>query len=186
MTSNAAVVQVIEGLERAGIPYMLVGSFASNAYGVARSTQDADIVVELIPDGVSALRRELGADFELDAQMSFDTVTATSRYVLAVRGSRFKIELFLLSNDPHDRARFARRRPVSYLGREVYLPNAEDLIVTKPSWLRRARRGKDYDDVRNVIAVQRKRLDWNYIRDWCGVHGTEGLLDEIRRSIPDR
>jgi predicted nucleotidyltransferase len=45
MTSNEAVSKVAAALEGAGIPYMLVGSYSSNMYGVARSTQDADFVV---------------------------------------------------------------------------------------------------------------------------------------------
>lgn len=184
MTSNAAVLKMIEALERSGIPYMLVGSFSSNAYGVARSTHDADIVVQMRPDGMAQLRGELGTDFQVDPQMSFETVTATSRYIVKVRGSRFKIELFLLGDDPHDQARFARRRREPFLGREVYLPTAEDVIVTKLYWAQLARRGKDYDDARNVIAVQQDRLDWDYIHRWCDAHGTRALLDEIRRTIP--
>ena len=38
---------VIEALEACGIPYMLVGSYSSNSYGVPCSTQDADFVIEL-------------------------------------------------------------------------------------------------------------------------------------------
>jgi hypothetical protein len=42
--NNEATVSVIDAFEACGIPYMLVGSYASNAYGIARSTQDADFV----------------------------------------------------------------------------------------------------------------------------------------------
>ncbi len=45
--NNEATVPVIEALEACEIPYMLVGSYSSNAYGIARSTQDADFVIEL-------------------------------------------------------------------------------------------------------------------------------------------
>ena len=34
-------------LERQNIPWMLVGSYASSAWGEARFTQDIDIVVEI-------------------------------------------------------------------------------------------------------------------------------------------
>jgi len=27
-------------------------------------------------------------------------------------------------------------------------------------------------------------VDWEYVFRWCDRHGTRGLLDEIRRSIP--
>ncbi len=47
MNSDEATLAVISALEQQQIPYMLVGSLASNFYGVARSTKDADFVVEL-------------------------------------------------------------------------------------------------------------------------------------------
>jgi hypothetical protein len=46
------------------------------------------------------------------------------------------------------------------------------------------RRSKDRDDARDVIAVQGDRIDWEYVYSWCEQHGTRGLLDEIRQSIP--
>ena len=44
--NNEATLSVIEALEACGIQYMLVGSYSSNAYGIPRSTQDADFVIE--------------------------------------------------------------------------------------------------------------------------------------------
>jgi len=39
-------------------------------------------------------------------------------------------------------------------------------------------------DVRNVIAVQRDRIAWDYAYAWCDRHGTLDLLEQIRSSIP--
>jgi len=33
MTGDNATLAVVEALDRVGVPYMLVGSFSSNAYG---------------------------------------------------------------------------------------------------------------------------------------------------------
>ena len=67
----------------------------------------------------------------------------------------------------------------------VHLRQTEDVIITKLRWAQIAKRGKDSDDVRNVIAVQGDEvLDWDYIHHWCAQHGTRVLLDEIRGSIP--
>ena len=40
------------------------------------------------------------------------------------------------------------------------------------------------DDVRNVVAVQGERLDWEYVQRWCDAHGTRELLEEVRKSVP--
>ena len=71
------------------------------------------------------------------------------------------MELFLLSQDPHDQSRFHRRRAVPLFGRHFWLPSPEDVIITKLRWAR----GKDKDDARDVMAVQRDKLDWPYIED---------------------
>ncbi|MBY0527876.1 MAG: hypothetical protein K2R98_31050 [Gemmataceae bacterium] len=184
MTGPEAALAVIDALEQLGVPYMVVGSFSSNVYGVARSTHDADFVIDLSGGSVQAIADRLGSSFRLDPQMSFETVTMTRRFNLAVVGSEFQIELFLLSDDPHDRQRFLRRQRRPLHGRAAFLPSAEDVIVTKLHWAVRARRGKDREDVRDMIAVQGNTLDWTYIYHWADQHGTRSLLDEIRQSLP--
>lgn len=72
---------VVAALEEAAIPYMLVGSFSSNLYGIPRSTQDADFVVQMEPAQFQALAQRLGPEFRIDPQMSFETVTAEVRCV---------------------------------------------------------------------------------------------------------
>ena len=44
--------------------------------------------------------------------------------------------------------------------------------------------GKPRDDVRNIIAVRSAELDWAYVENWATEHGTQSLLEEIRRSVP--
>jgi hypothetical protein len=174
---------VVDALEQLGVPYMLVGSFSSNAYGVARNTQDADFVVQLDRIGISQLAAKLWPDFQLDPQTSFETITATTRHVLNVPAEDFKVELFLLSDDPHDRARFERRRRMEVLGGPAYLPSPEDVVITKLRWSRHGNRQKELSDARDVIAVSGPQLDWAYIERWCDEHGTRKLLDDLRRSI---
>ncbi len=184
MTGNEATLAVIDALEALAIPYMLVGSLSSNVYGVPRSTHDADFVIECGVEFLPRLAAHLGAAFRLDPQMTFETATLTQRHILAVIGVPFKIELFHLSDDPHDQERFRRRRRVQTMGREISMPTAEDVIITKLRWVLNLRRTKDRDDVRDVVAVQGANIDWPYVYSWCDQHGTRALLDEIRRSIP--
>ncbi len=175
---------VIDALAASGIRYMLVGSFSSNAYGVARATQDADFVIDMQDQSIATLAKELGAQYRLDAQMSFETVTATSKWEIYCVGSQFKIELFLLGSDAHDAERFRRRREGQVYGRIVWLPTAEDVVITKLRWSKLGKRRKDVDDVGNVLAVQGDALDWPYIERWCREHGTWDLLQEIRAAVP--
>lgn len=184
MMSDDAVVAVIDTLERLGVPYMVVGSLSCNVYAIPRSTQDADFVVQLDAARAEPLLAALRANFQVEPQMSFETITATTRFEIESRATGFKVELFLLSDDAHDQTRFTRRRELAITGRKAWVPAAEDVIVTKLRWSRAGRRAKDIDDVRNVLAAQQDVLDWDYIHHWCDQHGTRALLDDVRRSIP--
>jgi hypothetical protein len=140
---------------------MLAGSFSSNAHGIARSTKDAGLVIQVGDQSMRELASRLGPAFKADPQMSFETVTETMRYIIDVPTTRFRIELFLLSDDEHDQSRFARRQRVTLDAFEgkAWVAAPEDVIITKPRWRRR----KDYEDIANVIAVSGHKLDWPYI-----------------------
>jgi hypothetical protein len=183
MTAGESITfQVAQALEACGIPFLLSGSFASNYYGIPRSTRDADFVLQAEHAAGPEFAKQLGEDFVLDPQLSFETNTGTLRQGLRHKKKAFKVELFLLSQDPHDQSRFERRRAVQLHDRRLWLPSPEDVVVTKLRWAR----GKDKDDVRDVMAVQRDKLDWGYIEQWCRRHGTLALMEEIRRSLPAR
>ena len=153
------MVRVADALTASGVAYLLAGSFSSNYYGIPRSTKDADFVVELRGGVGPDFMARLGADFQADPQLSFETNTGTYRQLIRHTSSPFKVELFLLSNDPHDQARFQRRVAVQAYGRQIWLPTAEDVIIMKVRWAR----SRDQDDVRAVIGVQGEKLDWPYI-----------------------
>jgi hypothetical protein len=184
MTGNQAAVAAAGALEACGIPYMLVGSYSSNIYGIDRSTQDADFVIELGQVEIGELARRLAPAIRIDRQMSFETVTMTRRFVAEVVGTTFKIEFFHLSSDAHDLERFRRRRRVDLLDTQIWIPTVEDVVITKLRWALLANRPKDREDVHDVIAVQGDRIDWDYVHRWCEEHGTRALLDEIRAAIP--
>jgi hypothetical protein len=183
VTADEAVVAVLDALNGAGIPYMIVGSLASNFHGVPRSTREADIVVELAPGSLQDLAQRLPAVLTLDPQGAFETVTGTMRHVIVLAGSPFVCGLFVLGDDPHDRERFVRRIRTRVLDRSAPMATAEDMVITKLRWARDAGRTKDRDDVRNMLAVRGPEIDLAYVRRWTERHGTTSLLDEILASI---
>ncbi len=182
ITGVTATRALIDALQACDIPFMAVGSLSSNIYGIPRSTVDADFVVKFEPGDLSKLMEQLGLNFVLDLQTSLEMLTATTRHIVHVVGSEFKLELFRLSEDAHDQSRFARRRRIFMLDvqRESYVQTAEDAILMKLRWAR----GKDREDCRDMLAVQGDSLDWQYLHQWADEHGTRSLLQEILRSIP--
>lgn len=181
MNEEEIVVLVIDALEQTQIPYMIVGAISSNAYGIPRPTKDADFVVSLNKGDLQRVMAVLGDDFGLDRQMRLETITSTTRNVATYKPTGFEIELFRLSDDPHHQERFRRRarHPLPDLGREAWLPTAEDVVIQKLRWQRR----KDIDDAKNVLAVQYNNLDWAYLERWAAMHQTLDLLNELREEL---
>mgnify|MGYP000430467971 CR=1 FL=1 len=180
MTMDDVTLRVIDALNASGSAYMLVGSISSNLYGIPRSTKDADFVVQVEGDLSPAFYQRLGNDFEIEPQLKFETNTGRLKREMTFRGTPFTVELFRLSNDEFDQERFRRRVAVSLLGRQTFVPQPEDVIVMKLRWFRE----KDQPDIRNVMAVQRGKLDWQYIEGWCERLGKTNLMERIRNSVP--
>lgn len=175
MTGTDSLLELLRAFDEHGVPYMVVGSYSSNFYGMPRMTKDADVVVHLPSSEWSKIPTVLPAGI---------AITATRREILQVEGTRFTIELFRLSDDPHDRMRFERRKQLEiFPGSFVFLPTPEDVIVQKLRWNKTAKRGKDFDDVVAVMAtLGPEGLDWDYIRQWCGLHETLDLMEEARST----
>ena len=182
MTPWAGVRAVLDALTAAAIPHMVTGGLVANAHGIARSTKDADIVIQVEGADFGTFERALPVDLSLDPQISFETITGSRRQIVRLSGTEFTIELFFLGSDPHHRERFARRiiKHLPDLDRDGWMATAEDMIIQKVRW----NRDKDRDDATNILGVQGNALDFPYIERWCREHGTLARLEELRRKIP--
>jgi hypothetical protein len=180
-TGEDAVGLLLDILNGQSLDYMVVGSFSSNRYGVPRATKDAYFVLRIMAAQREMLFAALPESFRIDPQVSFEMVTGTWRQIIQIPEIPFTIELFELSGDAHDQSRFDRRRKLTLLGRDAWLPAAEDVIIQKLRWSKGARRGKDFDDTVAVMGVQgEKSLDWPYIDHWCAQHDTLDVLAEAK------
>jgi hypothetical protein len=114
VTPTDIVLHFSDAFDEVAIPYMVVGSYSSNVYGRPRSRHNADFVLQLNGKSIPALPGIFGPEFEIEPQMPFESATATMRYVASHKASEFKVKMFLLTNDPHDAARFQRRQLVDF------------------------------------------------------------------------
>ncbi len=184
MNAVEFVVRVLDALDSLEIPYVTVGSFAVNAYVEPRSTRDADFVLQMDNLSIGKLVTRIGPDFILDPQMSFESVTLTTRYIIKHQSAIFTVEFFGLTDDSHDQMRFSRRVLGAVGQRKAYVLTPEDIVVTKLRWSVKAKRQKDIQDAKLVLATMHHSLDLDYIRKWCSEHGTidvfEKSLEEVR------
>lgn len=184
MDEVGAIETVLDAIESLGIQYVVVGSLSSNTYGIVRTTQDADILVEVAPTDITQLRGVIGSPLRWDDQLSFETVTGKTKHLIRLEDPIFQIELFEIGDDPFDRSRMSRRQQRQVGQRKRFVPTAEDVILQKLRWYGRIRRNKDWDDVLNVLAVQYGRLDWDYLWKWADRLNIRAELTQAVAELP--
>lgn len=181
MKAEESLALLLNLLNDAEIPYMVVGSFSSNFHGVPRSTKDADIVADLDSKSWQIIADNLPVELELDSQGFFEMVTATRKELLRVKDSLFEIEIFHLSDDPFDQERFSRRERVALPPtQEAWIATAEDVVIQKLRWAKGGMRQKDFDDVVNVLF--RKGSSWTSTTSITGAAFTRPFRFSGRRS----
>ena len=70
----AVTLRVARACERLGLRYLIGGSLASSYHGVPRSTNDADLLVDLPGRCVADLVADLATDFYVDADMMEEAI----------------------------------------------------------------------------------------------------------------
>jgi hypothetical protein len=164
--------RVVAALEKLKVRYYIGGSLASSAYGLARSTLDVDIVAEMRPDQAAALEGLLKSEFYVDADSITRAIEQKSSFNLIHLESLFKIDIFILKQDPFSQQAFSRRteKPVSDdPAQKLFFPAPEDIILIKLDWYKRAggSLSQQWKDVLGVLKVQGGQLDLNYLRSWA-------------------
>ena len=176
---------VTSRLEQLLIPYMVVGSFASSAYGSIRTTQDADLIVDLPRAKVAALVEMFGKDFYVDWGQAEQAIANNGSFNLIHLGSYFKVDLFVLSDRPFMREEFLRRvsgRLDESGDARVWLATAEDSILSKLDGYRAGGEVSElqWGDVVGILKVQSGRLDMKYLDHWAR---ELGVLDLLTRAL---
>ena len=174
---------VTEALEGLGIPYLVGGSLASSLHGTPRATQDADLVVDLKPHQVMQLVKTLGPAFHVDADMIREAIRDRSSFNVIHLATMFKVDLFLLKDDPLSQAEMARRERYQISEdpqQAFFVASAEDTILQKLQWFQIGGEVSDrqWNDVIGVCRVQKGRLDVAYLQWGAQEIGIANLLNQ--------
>jgi hypothetical protein len=184
----AAIIPVVEALDRMGVPYYIGGSIASSAYGTARATMDVDMISDLKPQHVPFLSKMLGSSFYIDEDAIIDAIRTRSCFNLIHLETMIKVDVFIAGDEPYSRETFRRRRKDTLDENEdsiqFYLVSAEDIVLAKLDWYRTGGEvsERQWQDVLGVLKVQENLLDRKYLQCWASELKLSALLE---RAIAD-
>lgn len=178
----AVTLQAVAALDAAGCPYFIGGSLATMIHGVVRSTIDVDLVADISLPQIEPLVRALEANFFVDEEMVRAAVQRQGSFNIIHRTTIFKVDVFIKRTRPFDRSQFERREQqplASDEARRAYVATPEDNILAKLEWYRLGGEVSDrqWQDIVNVMRLQRGRLDRAYLLHWAAQLKVGDLLE---------
>lgn len=187
LTPFFVTLQVIKALEECDINYFIGGSLGSSIYGIPRATLDADLISELDQTKVEQLVEKLKDEYYIDAEMIYDAIKHRSCFNIIHLSTMFKVDIFILKNDPYAREEFSRRRPeiIPETGQIMQFASPEDIILTKLLWYKEGRYISDrqYQDAKGVLLIQGDLLDQGYLSHWARSLGVNELLEKLYLEV---
>lgn len=135
MNASEVLGRITTQLAGSGIPYMLVGSFASSFHGALRSTQDIDLVIEATPDQLRTLVAALQSQgYYADLDTALDARQHESLFNVIDATTGWKIDLIFRKSRSFDQEEFRRRRAAKLYDIQLFVASAEDVVISKLEW----------------------------------------------------
>lgn len=182
MSLPAVVQKITSALVRAGIDYMLTGSFASAYYGAPRSTQDIDFVIDATPEQLQLFLQSLAIhQYYADLDTALDAHKRQSLFNVIDLDTGWKIDLITLKSRAFSQEEFSRRRLVKLQDIELFVASAEDVIIAKMEWSNLSQSQRQIEDVSALLRVRWDSLDHCYLGRWITELSLEKAWNEARR-----
>lgn len=174
MTLHDLAAGLLAALEEAGIPSMVVGSFASSYHGEPRTTRDLDVVIDPAAGSLEALLdRLLAGGFYADRGAAQQAIVDRTQFNVIDPESGWKVDLIIRKERAFSRQEFDRRQEVDLPFGRFAIATAEDTILAKLEWGRSGESERQLRDVAGIVAVSGAELDLAYLDRWAdelGVH----------------
>lgn len=157
----------VETLEAIGIPYMVVGSFASTVYGEPRSTRDLDVVIDPSHEQMDQLLGTIDLDrYYVDPDVAREALRRRSMFNVIEIATAWKLDLIIRKARPFSVEELQRRRVTRILGIAVATATAEDTIIAKLEWAKQGASDRQLEDVAGIMRVRGHDLDIGHIEHW--------------------
>jgi len=183
MTSLKDFLQsVVENLQQAGIDYVICGSIAASFYGVERSTQDADIIINPTEEQLTNFLKLLGDAYYVSSGAALEALKRETMFNIIDVENAWKADLIIRKKTDFHIEEFHRKRKEKLLGKDLYILSPEDTILSKLEWAKNSRSEQQFRDALGVATVQYESLDWDYLYKWAKELQVESSLERLLKQ----
>lgn len=183
MSSPSPLGLIVLGLDRAEIPHMLAGSFASSYHGDPRTTNDIDLVIHPTRNALLRFVRGLEPDrYYVSEETALDAFANRTQFNVVMLESGWRADLILCKDRPFSRSEFGRRHAAEIAGTRVFVATAEDTVIAKLEWARAGESERQLRDVTGILELRAGTLDLAYLERWVHELGLGEQWDRVRRD----
>ena len=176
--------KVLSLLDENHIDYMVTGSLVSSLQGEPRSTHDVDILVNITNTAIPSLVNTFAPpDYYISESAIEDAIQNKSMFNLLDTTEGDKVDFWILTDDPFDQSRFARKYEEKMLGLSMKISSPEDTIRMKLRWANLSGGSeKQFTDALRVYEVQFGTLDLVYIESWVKILQVNELWEKVKQD----
>lgn len=160
-TFQRLLARTAQALEKAKIPYMVIGGQAVLVHGRPRFTGDIDITLGVDIDSLKLVQEIAGRLGLHPRQQDFEQLAKQMNVFLVIEDStNIKVD-FIFSFSEYEKEAIQRAKPIQVEGTKVQYASPEDIVIHKLV----AGRPVDIQDAKSILNVQRS-IDKEYINKW--------------------
>ena len=176
--------KVLALLEENHIDYMITGSLVSSMQGEPRATHDVDILVNITHSAIPSLVNTFTPpDYFISGPAIEDAILRKSMFNLLDTTEGDKVDFWILTDDPFDQSRFARKYEEKMSGLSMKVSRPEDTILMKLRWANLSGGSeKQLTDALRVYEVQFGNLDLAYIESWTEPLQVKELWEKLQQE----
>ncbi len=142
-----------------------------------RPTNDADIVIDPVPEALERFVAELAFEgYYADTHRAREALRTRRLFNVIDPETAFKVDLIIRKDRPFSREEFSRRERHDLAGLPISIATAEDTILSKLEWARKAGGSeRQLGDALGILRVCGDRLDRDYLERWVAALGVVDL-----------
>jgi len=160
--------KIITACESLELPYMVVGSVASMAFGEYRATNDIDVVIWLSSQDVSKFCKQFPeGQYYVSEAAAHEAIQHERMFNVIELQSGLKVDFAIAQQTPWGKSELDRRRKAPIVPGVIgYIASPEDVIIAKLKYYQEGESQKHLRDVAAMCQISGDLLDRNYLNHW--------------------